>query len=97
MGKQVDVETLASFSPLSGLKKENRHALASKTEVREAADGEWEVHAARAKSFPARPPEFVIPPEATADGSLTLKWEKAQGGGGPGRGLEVAEVWLLKK
>ncbi len=41
MGKQVDVETLAAFSPLSGLKKENRHALANKTEVREAADGEY--------------------------------------------------------
>lgn len=39
MGKLVDVEALASFSPLSGLKKENRHALANKTEVREAADG----------------------------------------------------------
>jgi len=40
MGKQVDVEALVSFSPLSGLKKENRHALANKTEVREAGDGE---------------------------------------------------------
>ena len=41
MGKLVEVEALASFSPLSGLKKENRHALANKTEVREAADGEY--------------------------------------------------------
>ena len=40
MEKQVDVEILAAFSPLSGLKKENRHALANKTEVREAGDGE---------------------------------------------------------
>ena len=41
MGKLVDVQALASFSPLSGLKKENRHALANKTEVREANDGEY--------------------------------------------------------
>lgn len=41
MGKLVDVAALNSFSPLSGLKKENRHALANKTEVREAHDGEY--------------------------------------------------------
>jgi CRP-like cAMP-binding protein len=37
----LDVNILGSFSPLDGLKKENRHALANKTEVREAADGEF--------------------------------------------------------
>ncbi len=38
MSSTIDVNTLASFSPLDGLKKENRHALANKTEVRVAAD-----------------------------------------------------------
>jgi CRP-like cAMP-binding protein len=40
MSSKIDVHTLASFSPLDGLKKENRHALANKTEIREAVDGE---------------------------------------------------------
>jgi glycosyl hydrolase family 20 len=61
------------------------------------ADDEWEVHAARQKGYPMRPVEFPIPPAATADGAVTLRWEKAQGGGGPGRGLEIAEVWLVRK
>ena len=41
MSSTIDVNVLASFSPIDGLKKENRHALANKTEVREAADGEY--------------------------------------------------------
>lgn len=41
MSRKLDVNTLAGFSPLSGLKKENRHALANKTEIREAGDGEF--------------------------------------------------------
>jgi CRP-like cAMP-binding protein len=41
MNRKLDVVTLARFSPLNGLKKENRHALANKTDIREAADGEF--------------------------------------------------------
>ena len=41
MTRKLDVITLARFSPLNGLKKENRHALANKTEIREATDGEF--------------------------------------------------------
>ncbi|MCW5977667.1 MAG: hypothetical protein KIT09_06300 [Bryobacteraceae bacterium] len=63
--------------------------------VRLVADGRWEVHSWRRKDFPIRPVEFAIPPEATADGELTLTWTKEAGGGGAGRGLEVAEVWLF--
>ena len=37
---------------------------------------------------------FLVPPAATADGELTLRWHKDPGLGGAGRGLEVAEVWL---
>ncbi|MCP5111435.1 MAG: hypothetical protein GY953_11430, partial [bacterium] len=59
------------------------------------ADERWEVHPARKKDFPIRPVEFSVPLSATADGSLTLTWRKEAGGGGAGRGLEIAEVWLL--
>ena len=38
------------------------------------------------------PLEFPIHPAATADGSLELKWERHTG-----RGIQVAEVWLLKE
>jgi len=41
MSRNIDIATLANFSPLSGLKKDNRYALAKKTEVREAANGEF--------------------------------------------------------
>ncbi len=41
MPRFLDVATLARFSPLNGLKKDNRHALAKKTEIREARDGEF--------------------------------------------------------
>ncbi|MCA9434597.1 MAG: hypothetical protein KC978_02355 [Candidatus Omnitrophica bacterium] len=36
------------------------------------------------------PLEFVIPKEATADGSLELTWQRMTG-----RGVQVAEVWLV--
>lgn len=61
------------------------------------ADEKWEVHPLRAKDFPMRPVEFPVPPEATADGELTLTWSKEAGSGGSGRGLEVAEVWLIRQ
>jgi hypothetical protein len=38
------------------------------------------------------PLEFIIPPAATEDGTLELKWELHTG-----RGIQVAEVWLLKE
>jgi hypothetical protein len=43
------------------------------------------------------PVEFDIPAEATARGELNLSWYREPGGGGPGRGCQVAEVWLIKK
>jgi hypothetical protein len=63
------------------------------TEVLLSAEGR-PVHAAMRKPFPPRPIEFDIPAEATADGRLRLKWERAPGIGGAGRGLQIAEVWL---
>lgn len=42
------------------------------------------------------PVEFEIPPEATADGALTLTFQGPTGRGGNGRTVGVAEVFLLK-
>jgi hypothetical protein len=43
------------------------------------------------------PREFEIPAEATAGGELRLTWTKLPGGGGTGRGTQVAEVWLIRE
>jgi hypothetical protein len=54
-----------------------------------------EVHGLLAK--PYERVEFDIPPEATARGVLELRWYGQPGRGGPGRGCQVAEVWLMKR
>ena len=41
--------------------------------------------------------EFAIPANATRGGVLDLKWTRPKGIGGGGRGLQVAEVWLLRQ
>jgi hypothetical protein len=41
--------------------------------------------------------EFDIPHDVTARGELHLKWYRETGLGDAGRGLQVAEVWLMKK
>lgn len=41
--------------------------------------------------------EFDVPEEATRDGALHLAWNRPPGAGGPGRGCQVAEVWLVKR
>lgn len=53
-----------------------------------------EVHGYVEKPFEVL--EFAVPQQATADGTLTLHWNRPPGGGGPGRGCQVAEVWLVK-
>ncbi len=45
---------------------------------------------------PGVPVEFDVPQTATAGGNLTLKWIATQGRGGNGRGLQLAEVWLIR-
>lgn len=59
-----------------------------------AGDGH-EVHAFLAKPF--EPVEFDIPAVATSGGKLTLTWTPEAGAGGPGRGCQVCEVWVLKR
>jgi hypothetical protein len=48
------------------------------------------------KDLEVRPLEFSIPVEATRDGELRLSWTRPPGVGGTGRGVQVAEVWLIR-
>ncbi len=41
---------------------------------------------------PVTPLEFIIPRAATKDGKLDLRWDRDTG-----RGIQIAEVWLLKE
>jgi len=66
-------------------------------DIRLVADGQYEVHPLRPKDRPVRPVEFDIPQQATADGKLTLTWERKAGLGGNGRGVQISEVWLIRK
>jgi hypothetical protein len=59
-------------------------------------DEEIEIHPFRPKPQPVAPVEFDVPPEATADGELTLRWDSTPERGGPGRGCQLAEVWLVR-
>jgi hypothetical protein len=55
------------------------------------ADDRFEVHGPVATRVPAVTLEWPVPREATADGSLTLRWDRITG-----RGAQVSEVWLIK-
>jgi hypothetical protein len=70
---------------------------APKVPIRLVANGTYEIHPFREKPVPMAPLEFDIPQAATATGELTLEWTKPTGGGGNGRGVQVAEVWLIRK
>jgi hypothetical protein len=56
-----------------------------------------EIHPLISRPIPFRPIEFDIPPQATAAGELHLKWFRETGLGDAGRGLQIAEVWLVRK
>ena len=71
-------------------------AMGSRLMLRLVANGEHEVHGMRQKDPEVRPAEFDIPVEATQSGSLRLTWTRPAGFGGAGRGLQVAEVWLMR-
>jgi hypothetical protein len=64
--------------------------------IRMRCNGNLEIHPFMHKPWPPRPLEFDIPAEATAEGELSLIWNREPGLGGNGRGCQVAEVWLLK-
>jgi hypothetical protein len=63
--------------------------------IRLVAGGRFQVHDYLLR--PYEPLEFDVPAAATAGGELTLAWTQELGGGGNGRGCQVAEVWLLRK
>jgi hypothetical protein len=65
------------------------------TRIKLTAGDRFEVHGYLSRPF--EPLEFDVPAGATAGGELTLAWAPEPGGGGAGRGCQVAEVWLLKK
>ncbi|MBS0261136.1 MAG: hypothetical protein JSS02_04205, partial [Planctomycetes bacterium] len=64
--------------------------------IRLQAD-ELEIHPLIKKPDPPEPLEYDIPATATADGTLTLSWNREPGRGGNGRGCQIREVWLMKK
>ena len=68
----------------------------SPTMIRLVANGKFEIHPFVQKSTDARPQEFDVPRDATASGNLRLTWSRPPGGGGTGRGVQVAEAWLIR-
>ncbi len=70
---------------------------APKIPIRLVANGSIEIQGFREKPRPVAPLEFDIPKAATAGGELTLEWTKQPGGGGNGRGVQVSEVWLIRR
>jgi hypothetical protein len=67
----------------------------SSSKLRLLADEKFEIHPYIDKQF--TPVEFDIPKESTSDGTLTLTWLQGPYERGGGRGLQVSEVWLIKK
>jgi hypothetical protein len=65
--------------------------------LRLVANGDFEIHPLLQKPAPVRPLEFDIPRNATGKGELDLSWSREPGLGGNGRGVQVAEVWLIRK
>ena len=68
----------------------------AKAEVKLVANGKYEIHPMRQKGMTFQPEEFDIPVEATQNGELRLTWSRPPGLGGSGRGVQVAEVWLIR-
>jgi hypothetical protein len=65
-------------------------------QIRLVANGKFEVQPLQRKPMGPEPVEFEIPAEASATGELRLTWTGAPGLGGDGRGVQVAEVWLVR-
>jgi hypothetical protein len=74
----------------------NEHLSSSKIPVRLVANERYEIHPFMKRDRSQRPVEFDVPTEATASGELRLTWTGPAGQGGNGRGVQVAEVWLIR-
>ena len=69
----------------------------TRPKIRLTANGKIEIHPLLQRPVPFHPLEFDIPREATATGELHLQWCRETGLGDAGRGMQVAEVWLMRK
>jgi hypothetical protein len=67
------------------------------TPVTLTANGHFVIHGPRLRATNPETVEFPVPPAATRGGALDLQWTRPQDLGGGGRGLQVAEVWLLPR
>ncbi|MEI6275353.1 MAG: hypothetical protein WCP08_05150 [Prolixibacteraceae bacterium] len=67
-----------------------------RTDIKLVANDKFEIHPMLPKDMTCKILEFDVPSEATKTGELKLKWSRIPGGGGSGRGVQVAEVWLLR-
>jgi hypothetical protein len=65
--------------------------------IRLATAEDLEIHPFLDHPVPIEPMEFDIPREATKTGELRLRWTKEPGLGGAGRGIQLAEAWLMRK
>ncbi|WP_446741724.1 hypothetical protein [Silvibacterium acidisoli] len=63
--------------------------------IRLIANDAVEIHAPLRRKGNPETLEFDIPQSATTHGKLDLKWTRPTGAGGGGRGLQIAEVWLI--
>ena len=68
----------------------------AKADIKLVANGKYEIHPMRPKPMTFQPEEFDLPAEATQNGDLRLSWNRPAGLGGSGRGVQVAEVWLMR-
>ena len=68
----------------------------TETMIRLVANGTYEIQPMEEKDVRPEATEFAIPAEATAGGELRLAWNKPKDDGGTGRGVQVAEVWLIR-
>lgn len=59
------------------------------------ANGRYKVDGPHLRASNPETVEYDLPLAATQSGTLDPRWTRPEGMGGGGRGLQVAEVWLL--
>jgi hypothetical protein len=69
----------------------------TRPKIRLEANQGIEIHPLMSRPVPFRVLEFDIPHAATAGSHLRLRWFRETGLGDAGRGLQVAEVWLVRR
>jgi len=69
----------------------------TEAKVKLLANGSHEIHGWLTRPAPVKPLEFDIPKAATASGKLELTFSKEPGLRGNGRGMDVGEVWIIRK